>query len=271
MADYRSQRRDPSDPPQPTGDNQDVRDSALQPANPVEPPLWRPPAELYAPSQSAGHGAVLADPRPIPYPKRRIPVVVWALLAILIVLVLAVVFLLGRISAQPQALPLGTVPSERTPSSEPSSVPPAPSPSGGPTGTGPSGGASPGVANPGQGADVQWSGKVRIGDQVCISFENPPPRPADGAFADLCYRAADTALEVVVWTNGSVWDSSEAPSKDQCVESLSTNALSSEEKVKLPAKGKALCLGGNMGDNVIFVRVRSADSSASVVDAVMWN
>lgn len=117
---------------------------------------------------------------------------------------------------------------------------------------------------------VRWKGRLRLIEEG-KNFDNIPPSESDPAFATLSYDLDNRALDVHTHSSGAIWSSKKTPTKQECVDTIATQALSDDEKDVIPAaKGLALCVQTFSEDRIGYIRVEEVGRTYAMVRAIVW-
>ena len=106
---------------------------------------------------------------------------------------------------------------------------------------------------------ILWQGNLKITD-AGMDIDQTPPGPYHGcAFATLCFNPDDRTLSTANSAPAAAWSSSTNPTFDDCVNTLATEPLSSEETKSIRYQpGLGLCIKGFNGGAIGFFRFTAA-------------
>jgi hypothetical protein len=116
---------------------------------------------------------------------------------------------------------------------------------------------------------VRWQGKVRLTDDG-KNLDNIPPSTGDPVFNTVGFDPEDRTLRIHTWSEGAIWSSSVAPTKQDCLNMVATQTLSDDEKDALPARKRfALCLY-TFDERIAHIRVTEVGQMYVMAEAVVW-
>lgn len=150
----------------------------------------------------------------------------------------------------------------------PSLVPPSNQP--GPIGTSPPG-TGPTEQQTPQSRVSLWQGEVRITSNG-VNLNGRAPAVGDPSFSTILYRSNNNAFSTNNSPSAALWNSAQDPTYEQCLTQLGTQALSYNERHKIPYQPDlALCVKTFGGDNIAFIRiVQPPSGEGAQAFAIMW-